>query len=117
MRGEGLSGCSRRVPLAPRSGERVAEGRGRGHGNATNRFHSAEGVAEREALDLLRIFDLDRRADDYAKNLPYGDQRRLEIARALAARPTLLLLDEPTAALNVRERHVLMETIHNSLDK
>ena len=83
----------------------------------TNRFHAAEGVAEREALDLLRIFDLDRRADDYAKNLPYGDQRRLEIARALAARPKLLLLDEPAAGLNDRETLVLMETIHNIRDK
>src|SRR5437762_7679551 len=63
----------------------------------TNRFHRAEEVAEREAVDLLRIFSLDHRADQYAKNLPYGDQRRLEIARALAARPKLLLLDEPAA--------------------
>ena len=83
----------------------------------TNRFHAAEGVAEREALDLLRIFDLDRRADDYAKNLPYGDQRRLEIARALAARPKLLLLDEPAAGLNDRETLDLMQTIHDVRDK
>jgi branched-chain amino acid transport system ATP-binding protein len=83
----------------------------------TNRFHEAEGVAEREALDLLHIFELDQRAHDYAKNLPYGDQRRLEIARALAARPKLLLLDEPAAGLNDRETHVLMETIHNIRDK
>ena len=83
----------------------------------TNRFHEAEDVAEREALDLLHIFDLDQRAHDYAKNLPYGDQRRLEIARALAARPKLLLLDEPAAGLNDRETHVLMETIHNIRDK
>jgi branched-chain amino acid transport system ATP-binding protein len=82
----------------------------------TNRFHDAEDVAEREALDLLRIFDLDGRADDYAKNLPYGDQRRLEIARALAARPKLLLLDEPAAGLNDRETLDLMETIHNIRD-
>jgi branched-chain amino acid transport system ATP-binding protein len=83
----------------------------------TNRFHEAEDVAEREALDLLHIFDLEQRAHDYAKNLPYGDQRRLEIARALAARPKLLLLDEPAAGLNDRETHVLMETIHNTRDK
>ena len=83
----------------------------------TNRFHQAEEVAERDALDLLRLFHLDARAHDYAKNLPYGDQRRLEIARALAARPKLLLLDEPAAGLNDRETLDLMETIHNIRDK
>jgi branched-chain amino acid transport system ATP-binding protein len=83
----------------------------------TNRFHQAEEVAEREALALLRIFDLERRAGDYAKNLPYGDQRRLEIARALAARPKLLLLDEPAAGLNDRETLDLMQTIHDVRDK
>jgi len=83
----------------------------------TNRFHQAEDVAEREALALLRIFDLESRAGHYAKNLPYGDQRRLEIARALAARPKLLLLDEPAAGLNDRETHDLMQTIHDVRDK
>ncbi len=83
----------------------------------TNRFHAAEEVAERDALELLHIFQLDHRANDYAKNLPYGDQRRLEIARALAARPKLLLLDEPAAGLNDRETLDLMETIHNIRDK
>src|SRR6476469_367173 len=63
----------------------------------TNRFHEAEQVAEDEALKLLAIFGLEERASYLAKNLPYGDQRRLEIARALAARPRLLLLDEPAA--------------------
>jgi branched-chain amino acid transport system ATP-binding protein len=82
----------------------------------TNRFHEAEEVAERDALDLLRLFHLDARAGDYAKNLPYGDQRRLEIARALAARPKLLLLDEPAAGLNDRETLDLMETIHKVRD-
>src|SRR5947209_8180369 len=61
----------------------------------TNRFHAAEDAAEVDAVELLKIFGLESRADYYAKNLPYGDQRRLEIARALAARPKLLLLDEP----------------------
>jgi branched-chain amino acid transport system ATP-binding protein len=83
----------------------------------TNRFHEAEEAAERDALELLRIFHLDTRADDYAKNLPYGDQRRLEIARALAARPKLLLLDEPAAGLNDRETLDLMRTIHDVRDK
>lgn len=83
----------------------------------TNRFHSAEDVAEQEALGLLRIFNLDGRARDYAKNLPYGDQRRLEIARALAVQPKLLLLDEPAAGLNDRETRDLMQTIHDVRDR
>src|SRR5256714_11948327 len=83
----------------------------------TNRFHEAEDVAEVEALKLLDIFDLRDRADSYAKNLPYGDQRRLEIARALAAKPKLLLLDEPAAGLNDSETHALMETIHDVRDR
>ncbi|HYU25150.1 MAG TPA: ABC transporter ATP-binding protein [Thermoanaerobaculia bacterium] len=83
----------------------------------TNRFHHAEDEAEERALELLRIFDLERRARDYAKNLPYGDQRRLEIARALAARPKLLLLDEPAAGLNDSETRDLMETIHDVRDR
>ncbi|HEY6138244.1 MAG TPA: ABC transporter ATP-binding protein [Thermoanaerobaculia bacterium] len=83
----------------------------------TNRFHAAEDEAEASALELLRIFDLEQRARDDAKNLPYGDQRRLEIARALAARPKLLLLDEPAAGLNDRETHDLMATIHDVRDR
>src|SRR5438105_9703813 len=83
----------------------------------TNRFHHAEDVAEQEALGLLRIFDLHERARDYAKNLPYGDQRRLEIARALAAQPKLLLLDEPAAGLNDSETRDLMATIHDVRDR
>jgi branched-chain amino acid transport system ATP-binding protein len=77
----------------------------------TNRFHTAEEEAEVEARKLLDIFGLHHRADDYAKNLPYGDQRRLEIARALAARPKLLLLDEPAAGLNTGETMKLMDKI------
>ena len=77
----------------------------------TNRFHKAEEIAEQDALRLLDIFELSTRAHYYAKNLPYGDQRRLEIARALAARPKLLLLDEPAAGLNDTETHDLMQTI------
>jgi branched-chain amino acid transport system ATP-binding protein len=83
----------------------------------TNRFHEAEDEAEVEAEKLLEIFGLKRRAHDYAKNLPYGDQRRLEIARALAARPKLLLLDEPAAGLNDSETLALMETIHDIRDR
>src|SRR5437588_2075036 len=83
----------------------------------TNRFHHAEEIAEQEAMDLLNIFGLESRAGYYAKNLPYGDQRRLEIARALAARPKLLLLDEPAAGLNDRETLDLMATIHDIRDR
>ena len=83
----------------------------------TNRFHRAEEQAEADAIDLLRIFNLDARARDYSKNLPYGDQRRLEIARALAARPKLLLLDEPAAGLNTGETIELMEKIHEIRDR
>lgn len=79
----------------------------------TNRFRDAEDEAEVEAEKLLEIFGLRSRADYYAKNLPYGDQRRLEIARALAARPKLLLLEEPAAGLNDSETRALMNTIHD----
>jgi branched-chain amino acid transport system ATP-binding protein len=83
----------------------------------TNRFHEAEDEAEVEAMKLLDLFGLRSRAESYAKNLPYGDQRRLEIARALAARPKLLLLDEPAAGLNDSETHALMKTIHDIRDR
>ena len=83
----------------------------------TNRFHKVEEVADQDAFKLLRIFNLERRAHDYARNLPYGDQRRLEIARGLAARPKLLLLDEPAAGLNDRETRDLMQTIHEVRDR
>ncbi len=62
-------------------------------------------------MSLLSIFGLDRRAHEHARNLSYGDQRRLEIARALASSPSLLLLDEPAAGLNTAEAAALMETI------
>jgi branched-chain amino acid transport system ATP-binding protein len=62
-------------------------------------------------FEFLKFFRLDNRAHDFARNLPYGDQRRLEIARALATGARLLLLDEPAAGLNSVETHKLMETI------
>jgi branched-chain amino acid transport system ATP-binding protein len=83
----------------------------------TNRFHEAEEEAEDQAEKLLDIFGLRSRAESYAKNLPYGDQRRLEIARALSARPKLLLLDEPAAGLNDSETLALMNTIHDIRDR
>ena len=83
----------------------------------TNRFHEAERTAEVEALRLLDTLGLRDRAHVYAKNLPYGDQRRLEIARALAAKPKLLLLDEPAAGLNTGETLALMSKIHEIRDR
>jgi branched-chain amino acid transport system ATP-binding protein len=59
--------------------------------------------AEQRGRELLAFTSLDRRAEDYAGSLPYGDQRRLEVARALATEPKLLLLDEPTAGMNPEE--------------
>ncbi len=64
-----------------------------------------------EAMSLLKLVDLVDRADTWARNLPYGDQRRLEIARALATRPKLLLLDEPTAGMNSSETREMTDFI------
>ena len=73
-------------------------------------FNEEENITEK-AVELLKIFKLDRFKDEMAKNLPYGEQRRLEIARALATEPKLLLLDEPAAGMNPQETHELMEMI------
>lgn len=64
-----------------------------------------------KALDLLRFVGLEDKANLWARQLPYGDQRRLEIARAMASNPTLLLLDEPAAGMNPQETNTLMELI------
>jgi branched-chain amino acid transport system ATP-binding protein len=69
----------------------------------TPRFHQEEKDALQEALRLLKFVGLGGMGDQFARNLPYGAQRRLEIARALASRPKLLLLDEPTAGMNPHE--------------
>ena len=70
-----------------------------------------ERTREKEAMDLLATFSLADRADEAAGSLPYGQQRRLEIARALATRPRILLLDEPAAGMNPQEKVELMELI------
>jgi branched-chain amino acid transport system ATP-binding protein len=69
----------------------------------TPRVMREEAMADQKARDLLEYCSLSDRVDDYARNLPYGDQRRLEVARALATEPQLLLLDEPTAGMNPQE--------------
>ena len=75
------------------------------------RFRAEERRVTTQALDLLSIFNLDESAGEKAKNLPYGLQRRLEIARALATEPKLLLLDEPAAGMNPNEIVQLMDFI------
>ena len=76
------------------------------------RTHGAEEArVEKESLELLRIFSLDGISGEKARNLPYGSQRRLEIARAMATAPRLLLLDEPAAGMNPHESIQLMDLI------
>jgi len=75
------------------------------------KYFSEESRINEKALNLLKIFNLEHKKDEIAKNLPYGEQRRLEIARALACEPKLLLLDEPAAGMNPQETNELMELI------
>ncbi|MDT8716707.1 ABC transporter ATP-binding protein [Clostridium sp. 19966] len=75
------------------------------------KFFKEEAEIEAKAIELLKIFSLDSKKNELADNLPYGEQRRLEIARALAARPKLLLLDEPAAGMNPQETQELMELV------
>lgn len=75
------------------------------------KYLSEEEYITQKAFDLLKIFHLEGEANEKAKNLPYGKQRRLEIARALATEPKLLLLDEPAAGMNPQETQELMEMI------
>ena len=75
------------------------------------RYWTKEKKMHREALDLLSIFDMQDLADVQAGSLPYGAQRRLEIVRALATNPSLLLLDEPAAGMNPQETEELMKMI------
>ena len=85
-------------------GVRNALWRGRG-------FHESEAGVANQVMELLDIFSLGKNRDDDAKSLPYGDQRRLEIVRALATKPKLLLLDEPAAGMNPTEKVELTKLI------
>ena len=76
------------------------------------KYHRVEKEMNEKAMELLKVFDLDKEADFLSSNLPYGKQRKLEIARALATNPKLLLLDEPAAGMNPNETKELMDTIH-----
>jgi branched-chain amino acid transport system ATP-binding protein len=76
------------------------------------RFSRRERELTERAQEFLAVFGLEDRQQEVAKNLPYGEQRRLEIARALAAAPELLLLDEPAAGMNPNEVYELMDLIH-----
>ncbi len=77
----------------------------------TPRFRMDEEIIAGKAMQLLSLFKIDAKAQELAKNLPYGEQRKLEIVRALASSPKLLLLDEPAAGMNPQETQELMELI------
>jgi branched-chain amino acid transport system ATP-binding protein len=83
----------------------------------TPHFARERAAAEAQGMELLRTLDLAEKADFVAKNLPYGDQRRLEIARALATNPKILLLDEPAAGMNPQEKVELMQLIRFIRDR
>ncbi|MEU0741734.1 ABC transporter ATP-binding protein [Streptomyces sp. NPDC006134] len=74
-------------------------------------FHRAEAASRKRATELLTFVGLAHKADHLARNLPYGEQRKLEIARALASEPGLLLLDEPTAGMNPQETRATEELV------
>ena len=75
------------------------------------KYFKKEKEMDERAMEILKVFGLDTEADTLASNLPYGKQRKLEIARALATEPKLLLLDEPAAGMNPNETQELMDTI------
>jgi ABC-type branched-subunit amino acid transport system ATPase component len=83
----------------------------------TRRFRRTESESEDESMKLLEAVGLGDRANVVAKNLAYGDQRRLEVARALASRPSLLLLDEPAAGMNPAETEQMIQLIKSIRDK
>jgi branched-chain amino acid transport system ATP-binding protein len=83
----------------------------------TRHLKNEEDEIERAAMELLKIFNLDKRSHELALSLPYGSQRRLEIARALATAPKVLLLDEPAAGMNPQESLELMRLIRSIRDQ
>ena len=83
----------------------------------TARHHQEEARVRREAEEFLAVMGLAHRRDEPAKSLPYGEQRRLEIARALATKPKVLCLDEPGAGMNASEKIALMDLIRRIRDE
>ncbi|MEW6650661.1 MAG: ABC transporter ATP-binding protein [Chloroflexota bacterium] len=96
-----------RIAYHPHAGYSLADGIFR-----NPKFEGKERELTEQAQDFLAIFGLENLQNEVAKNLPYGQQRRLEIARALACAPRLLLLDEPAAGMNPKEILELMDLIH-----
>jgi len=101
-----------RIAYHPHAGYGIQDGLLR-----NGKFTAKERELTEKAQDFLAIFGLDRVQNEVAKNLPYGEQRRVEIARALASDPKLLLLDEPAAGMNPNEIGRLMEYIHFIRDR
>jgi branched-chain amino acid transport system ATP-binding protein len=81
------------------------------------RHRTEEAAGHERALELLRFMGIEKKADELASNLSYGDQRRLEIARAMATNPKLICLDEPAAGFNPEEKRVLMDLIRKVRDQ
>lgn len=101
-----------RIAYHPHAGYSLADGLRR-----SSKFATKERELTERAQDFLAIFGLERYQNELAKNLPYGEQRRVEIARALASEPKLLLLDEPAAGMNPAEIGRLMDYIHFIRDR
>lgn len=101
-----------RIAYHPHAGYSLLEAIAR-----VGRFSRRERQLTERAQEFLAVFGLEEHQEKIAKNLPYGAQRRLEIARALAAEPKLLLLDEPAAGMNPNEVHMLMDLIHFIRDR
>jgi branched-chain amino acid transport system ATP-binding protein len=80
-------------------------------------YKKTEAAVRARAIELLKVFSLENRLDDKAGSLPYGEQRKLEIVRALATKPKLILLDEPAAGMNPQETATLMRLIHRVRDE
>ncbi|MEQ1861723.1 MAG: ABC transporter ATP-binding protein [Chthoniobacteraceae bacterium] len=100
--------CAFNLSLRQGIGDALVRGR---------KFTAEENEIERQAIELLEIFGLASEREVSCKSLPYGDQRRLEIVRALATRPKLLLLDEPAAGMNPTEKQDLMKLIRFTQEK